>query len=240
MSGATIQAKLCALSYVHKLHGHADPCAHFLVSKAIMGVKKLAPTLHTRTPLTFNMLSAIIAALPRVGWSHYWATTFAAMLSLSFHGFLRPGEVTSSPHNLLFSNVTVSSSSLFITFHRFKHHIGEPVTIQTKACGGSTCPVRCLQAYLQLRGTVPGPLFCDVAGNPVSYGQYLQFFVDIKAYLQLPQSITPHSARIGAATHAAAKGVPESLIKQLGRWKSDAYSRYIRIPVLDTSVLGTR
>ena len=39
-----------------------------------------------------------------------------------------------------------------------------------------------------------------------------------------------HSFRIGAASTAAAHGVEDSLIKTLGRWESDAYQRYIKIP----------
>ena len=40
-----------------------------------------------------------------------------------------------------------------------------------------------------------------------------------------------HSLRIGAATTAAAAGLPDWLIKAMGRWKSDAYLRYVRTPV---------
>jgi hypothetical protein len=39
-----------------------------------------------------------------------------------------------------------------------------------------------------------------------------------------------HSFRIGAATTAASAGIPDHLIKTLGRWSSNAYLLYIRNP----------
>ena len=39
-----------------------------------------------------------------------------------------------------------------------------------------------------------------------------------------------HSFRIVAATTASASGLEDSLIRTLGRWESDAYRRYIKIP----------
>ena len=42
--------------------------------------------------------------------------------------------------------------------------------------------------------------------------------------------LNTHSFRIGGASAAFAAGVPEATIQVLGRWSSDAYRAYIRIP----------
>ena len=39
-----------------------------------------------------------------------------------------------------------------------------------------------------------------------------------------------HSFRIGAVTTAAEKGVEDTIIKALGRWKRDAFQAYFKIP----------
>lgn len=39
--------------------------------------------------------------------------------------------------------------------------------------------------------------------------------------------------RIGAATLGKSKGISDEQIQLLGRWKSNAYRKYIRIPLLN-------
>ncbi|XP_048583959.1 uncharacterized protein LOC125563135 [Nematostella vectensis] len=43
-------------------------------------------------------------------------------------------------------------------------------------------------------------------------------------------SLKGHSLRIGTASYAAAAGLPDWLIKVLGRWSSDCYQLYVRTP----------
>ena len=95
----------------------------------------------------------------------------------------------------------------------------------------SICPVTALLAYLAIRPPSPGPLFIHDDGSPLTRSGLVSAVcaalsgagVDLTRY-------TGHSFRIGAATAAAQAGLPDSMIQTLGRWRSSAFQRYIRMP----------
>ena len=93
------------------------------------------------------------------------------------------------------------------------------------------CPVAAMMAYLVSRGSVPGPLFVFKDGRFLTRPRF------VSAVRQALQSAgvdclkyAGHSFRIGAATTAASRGMEDSIIKTLGRWKSLAYLEYVKIP----------
>ena len=105
------------------------------------------------------------------------------------------------------------------------------VFIYLGQCDSNLCPVVAVVSYMVLRGSAPGPFlqFAD--------GRYLtrdQFRENVRSALQRAgidhSRYSGHSFRIGAATTAALRGLPDSLIKTLGRWESAAYTVYIRTP----------
>lgn len=231
-SSSYISTKLSALAYIHRIKKLPDPTTDFLVLKAMSGVRKLNPSHDTRTPLTTDILDMIIKSANHLGWTPHMTLAFKAMVTLSFYAFLRPGEITRSINNIRFENVQISPVQISITFHRYKHHTGDPVLLQVLPSNTPACPVRLLNQFISFRGSQPGPLFTDGAGAPIQYTMYNRMFAAMIAFLQLPSSLTPHSARIGAATHAAKIGIPEETIKRMGRWSSSAFTKYIRIPSL--------
>ena len=93
------------------------------------------------------------------------------------------------------------------------------------------CPVVAMLNYLLVRGAREGPLFTYKDGR---YLTRQRFVVAVREALEregVNQSkYCGHSFRIGAATMAAAKGMEDSLIKTLGRWRSLAYLDYIGLP----------
>ena len=102
--------------------------------------------------------------------------------------------------------------------------------VNVHATGTSTCPVRAFRLYAE----ATTPLYDD---EPVFKGgkfsppdrQHLTSSIRylLKNTQYSHQHYSSHSFRSGAATTAAAAGIPEWLIKILGRWRSNTYQVYI-------------
>ena len=94
--------------------------------------------------------------------------------------------------------------------------------------GGKVCAVKELEAYLHCRDHGPGPLFVFTSGKAMVREQLITNLRLLCRRLGLDSGVySSHSLRIGAATTAAARGVPDWLLKALGRWESECYQTYI-------------
>ena len=97
--------------------------------------------------------------------------------------------------------------------------------------GTEVCPVKALLGYLVVRGNQAGPLFSFQDGRLLTRQRFVE---EVRKALQLAgfdqSKYCGHSFRIGAATTAAGRGMEDSVIKTLGRWRSLAYLEYVRIP----------
>ena len=93
---------------------------------------------------------------------------------------------------------------------------------------GFFCFLRCgeftsLMNYLHHRGNNSGPLFLLQNGQPLSRDKFCTWLRNAMTRIGETGHCSGHSFRIGAAATAAAVGIPDHLIKTLGRWISDAY-----------------
>ena len=97
--------------------------------------------------------------------------------------------------------------------------------------GTAICPVSALVGYIAVRNPLPGPLFILTSGAPLTRPYLVS---SLQAALRSAglddKQYNGHSFRIGAATTAAQQGIEDSLIQTLGRWRSDAYKLYIKLP----------
>ena len=124
-------------------------------------------------------------------------------------------------------------SAIKVTFRNYKHsEPAVPVDIFLYR-QKPVCPVSTALAYLGLKGTSPGPLFCWPDASPISRTFFTKTLSDALRYCNHNvESYKSHSFRIGAASWAAAKDMSDAQIRAFGRWKFNAFLRYIRTPSL--------
>ena len=94
------------------------------------------------------------------------------------------------------------------------------------------CPVEAVVNYIGVHPSAPGPLFIHQSGTPLTCTYLVsQLQAALRAAGLDDTQFNGHS--FGAATMAAMQCLEDSLIQTLGRWRSDAYRSYIRIPRSD-------
>jgi integrase len=185
-----------------------------------------------RLPITVSLLNRMIPKFP----TSKAGIMLRAACTTGVYGLLRAGEMTvkSSRHNLLTrADITWSPDGAEIHLKRSKtDYLRAGVTIKLFANGSLHCPIKLLrQAWEAAVDKAPSAaLFQDGRGRPLKYVNLLKSIKGAIKALRLPlQHYSCHSLRAGGATTLALMGYPDSLIKTLGRWRSLAYQRYIKL-----------
>jgi len=105
----------------------------------------------------------------------------------------------------------------------------------------STCLVKAFKLCIPHASSTSSadPLFNTGRFSPLSQVSLNKALRHLLSQAGLNQSnFASHSFRIGAATAAAAAGIPSWIIKSLGRWASNAYLTYIhRSPSLMPAIM---
>jgi hypothetical protein len=162
-------------------------------------------------------------------------TLFGAMVMAVF-GLLRASEfVAKAPYGatLFRRHVTILSDRVIVHLMRSKTDTyDEGVDVILWSNGGPLCPrVWALAVMAEACDRRPGaPFFQTASGSPLSYDA-LQNFIKYLASAAgfKSDSFSTHSLRIGGATSLIECGFSREVVKQLGRWSSDAYMLYVRI-----------
>jgi len=239
-AAATIATYVSAISFFHKVGDLPDPTNKFVIRKMLRGSTVMSPSSDSRLPILPPLLMELVKATLLLNGESYNGVMLAAMFLLAFFAFLRVGEITThsvteSRNVLHFDDISLIREEgvlrCHLTFRHFKHHKGQPVTLTINPQRLAYCPVAMMARYLAQRGSSPGPLFTfnDMAPVRRSF-----FTSQLKAALVQcglgAANYKSHSFRIGAASYACQRGCSDVDIQQMGRWKSNAYKRYIRIP----------
>ena len=241
-AAASITSYSSAIAYIHKLLNLPDPSKLFVVQKLIAACNKLNKSMDSRLPITIVILQRLCHSVDHTISSHYNKQLFHTMFVISFFGLMRLGEVTRDKSGhvpLSFDQIQFSDSALIITIRHFKHNVSlKPIQIVLPAQQDKNiCPVFQMIAYIRLRGTNPGPLFCYQDSLPVSRSYFSKNLKNCLKYCGLNTTLyKSHSFRIGSASYYHQLGFSDAQIRLLGRWNSNAFLKYIRTQQIGISL----
>lgn len=230
----TILSCLAALTYWIRYKNWPLVTQSYIVTQSLKGVHALSyGPRHGKFPITPDILRLLCHALHHMGWDSTVVVHLKAMFLLSYFAFLRVGELCGSQHAVLIDNLWIQRAYITIQFPSYKFSMGHCPSLFIPARDTDLCPVKALSAYIQLHGSQPGPLFLDCIGHPCTIAHYRVALVKVVAAAGLSDHgiKKPHSFRVGAATAAAALGIPEETIQRMGRWTSRDFIQYIKFQI---------
>ena len=246
---STIKTYLAGTRFAYIKAGFQDPCCFpngqsFLRLRAILkAVKKSQDnTVKPRLPITSSILSQCCQILRSGFLGAYEDLVLETAFCMAFFGFLRCGEFTCKSHifdpltDLSIQDIQLSTNNSQFTL-QLKVSKTDPfrrgVSINYFSTGRLICPLQCMLALLHTRSTMGAqprdPLFTTIGGSPLTRAFFIDKLMNLLSRLGYnPSFYSGHSFRVGAATSAAEANIPDHMIRTLGRWNSDCYTRYIR------------
>lgn len=251
LTHSSIKLYLCGIRFYYIEHLGYNPLeispgfTYPRLATILTGIKKSQgnKTILHRLPITSDILSKIASHLRRLSPHTFTHSLMEASCTVAFFAFLRCGEFTVQKvedfdpnNNLCCEDLVVRTDHMILTLKKsktdpFRQGISIPL-FQTKEIN---CPVRSLNQYLQARNYYQAnpkdPLFIMENGLPLTRNYFIDNLRSILSNVGFnAKHYHGHSFRIGAATTAAKVRLEDHLIKTLGRWSSDCYTRYIRTP----------
>ena len=248
---STIRTYLAGVRHLHITRGLPNPLEKSpRLDLAIAGAKRLTHQKnHVRLPITPLILQRMrgVMCLDQHNHKMLWAASL-----LGFYGFLRSAEFTVPAAQAYDLTSHLSPQDIAVDSHynpsvirvRIKKsktdQFGQGTYVYIGKTNTDLCPVAAILTYMAARGMAPGPLFILQDGSHLTREKLVSLMREVLRSAGIDDTqYASHSFRIGAATTAAANGVQDTVIKSLGRWKSQAYQGYIQLPQHDLARIAT-
>lgn len=230
IKASTIQRRLSTISQAHKAAELDTPTKSYRVAMVLDGIKRTIGTAQTgKAAAKVDDITAMVDALD----NSTKGLRDRALILVGFAGAFRRSELVA----LDVADIEFVREGVKITIRKSKtdqHGEGRKVGIPY-GVNEATCPVRALQAWLNVSGITEGAVFRSLskAGRLLDRltAQSVALVVkDQASDAGLDASkFSGHSLRAGFATSAAAAGKNErSIMKQTGHRSEAMVRRYIR------------
>jgi len=227
---ATLTRRLAAISVAHRAQGLESPTRDLPVQLTLRGIKRARGRPQRRVrPLLIEDLRSILDRLGDSLIDH----RDAALLLVGFAGAFRRSELV----GIDIEQLRMVREGIIITLaHSKTDQIGEGREIAIPYARGKHCPIKSLEAWMQVSCIQTGPLFRATASStqinharPSAEAVALTVKRHVASIGLDPTDDSGHSLRSGFATSAAAAGVSSWNIRRQTGHQSDAMlTRYIR------------
>ena len=233
---STIKTATAAIATIHNLLFDHDPSKSFLVARSLKGLEKVTRERAELLPISRELLSALLKRMDHLDIPSYDRIAAKALFALAYMGCFRIGELvlsSSSKHTAALQNFVIHKSEagkeLRIHLPSFKHN-SSPALIKISESNSDFCAIHLLEKYLSIRPPFPGHLFINRQGIPYNRVQVAHLLKrSLRSLVPSTRRYNTHSFRIGRTTDLVKEGNQESIIQQVGRWKSLAYRKYFRV-----------
>ena len=255
--GSTVESYLSGLRAVHLAQGHDVPCLRPAVIKSVLtGAKNIsaiedkAGLRPRRLPVTLDLMKLLKIELVELEESAYFKRMVWAVACLLFFGAFRVHELLALRCDSFDPDFTLLHEDLIIheaveNSVRYKsiqvllkspkeNRIGNKVIVDVYENGGPCCPVRAVEKWRQMGvlARVGEPGFLLESGkaltgallNKVLRQCWSKYVPSEKGFL------TSHSFRTGLASMLGSLGFGKEDIQAMGRWSSNAFETYLRLP----------
>ena len=247
-SYSNIKTHLSAIKYFDIKHGYHKQLPP--LPRLYMLIRSIKRTLGNsrkkikRQPITILSLTKIHEKLLSSAYNQHDRQMIWSACTTAFFGFLRSSEYLApttktfdANSTLLFQDITLSPSQIHISIKASKTDpFRNGCIVRLSTTQHQICPVTILKQYLNMHTNKSGPLFTFTDGSFLTRRRLNTFLKSVE-FQDHRSPVSSHSFRIGAATTAAAAGIPSWLIKSLGRWNSNCFATYVRIP--DSTIAKT-
>ena len=238
LASSTIQGKLAAVGFYAKANGFRDFSGDFRIRKMLEGwAREKGRVRDDRTPISPVILERLGEWWGTVCRDDYERALFQAAALVAFFGAMRISELVAlgkgdvSRKALQYEDVMVMGDQIIIRIRSSKaDQVGRGSQVRMGRCSReSLCPVKAVKEFMSFRGAGDGYFFQHADKSPLTKYQFWRLTDMALERLGVKNMrFGTHSFRIGAASTAAVLGYSIEQIKQIGRWSSDCYHKYVR------------
>ena len=257
VKGTTIEVYLSGLRQLHLVRGHDVQGLRPEIVKSILSGTKHLDTIAERLegkpkrlPVTINMLKLIKHELAAQNFPYSFKRLVWTICTLNFFGGFRVHETLSRcelsfdpAFTLLAENVRLKAVKIagqeetllqIILKSPKEDRIGKETWVDVYQSGGDLCPV---DAYKKWRATNPPwvkgkPAFREHSGSALT-GRKLNKVLKLclEQHISYDKGrVSSHSFRSGVASLMGKMGYTDAEIKAVGRWSSNAFETYMKLP----------